>query len=155
MKKQLFLLVIAGLLLTACSDDDNNGGMFNRDKDREINAADLPTAITDYITTHFGEHDIIRAVEENDHGTISYDVYLSDYVELDFNSASNITEIDGVNELPASVIPGPIRNYVDQHYPEKIITDWEREANLQQVELNNSIELEFTLTGEFIRIDHD
>lgn len=154
MKNHLFILVLASFSLAACSDDDN-GGMFDGDNEREINAADLPTAVTDYVATHFEEHDIIRAVEDKDHGTLSYDVYLSDYVQLEFNSSSNITEIDGVHALPASVIPEPIRNYVGEHYPEKYISDWEHEGNYQQVELNNSIELEFTLNGEFIRVDHD
>ena len=79
----------------------------------------------------------------------------SELVEDQSDSASNIIDVDGVIQLPNSVIPQSILDYVSVNYPNNVITDWELEFNHQQVELNNNIELEFEMNGNFIRIDND
>ncbi|MBZ0242130.1 MAG: PepSY-like domain-containing protein, partial [Bacteroidales bacterium] len=76
-------------------------------------------------------------------------------IELEFNSAYQIIEIDASTQLPNSVIPQSILDYVSEHYPDNYITDWELENNHQQIELDNGLELEFGLDGVFIRIDSD
>jgi hypothetical protein len=76
-------------------------------------------------------------------------------VVLGFNSSYEITDIDGTTQLPDSVIPQAILDYVAQSYPANFITDWELERNHQQIELNNGLELEFELNGAFIRIDRE
>ncbi len=82
-------------------------------------------------------------------------MYLSENVELTFNNTFQIIEIDGTTQLPDSVIPAAILDYVAQNYPNNFITNWELEDNHQQVELNDETELEFTLDGVFIRVDND
>ncbi|MFV0471370.1 MAG: PepSY-like domain-containing protein [Paludibacteraceae bacterium] len=80
---------------------------------------------------------------------------MSGNFELDFNSACEIIDIDGTSQLPNSVIPQAILDYVLRNYASNVIADWELELNYQQVELNNSVELEFEMNGTFIRIDND
>jgi len=132
--------------------DDNND-----DDDNEVvlTENEIPVEIKTYVTTHFPNSSIIRAIKETDDNMISYELYLSENVELTFNDAFQIIEIDGASQLPDSVIPTAILDYVAQNYPNNFITDWELEDNHQQVELNDETELEFTLDGVFIRVDND
>lgn len=133
--------------------DDNN----DDDDDNEVvlTESEIPVEIKTYVTTHFPNSSIIRAIKETDDNVISYELYLSENVELTFNDAFQIIEIDGASQLPDSVIPTAILDYVAQNYPNNFITDWELEDNHQQVELNDETELEFTLDGVFIRVDND
>jgi hypothetical protein len=42
---------------------------------------------------------------------------------------------------------------VKTNYPNNVINDWELDDGIQKVELDNSIDLEFSQKGEFLRID--
>lgn len=147
--KSIAILTFAALM-TSCSNDDDS-----KNKDVLLAEADIPSAIIAYKTTHFPEHEIVSAYKDLDDNTLNYDVLLSGAVALGFNSSYEITDIDGTTQLPDSVIPQAILDYVAQSYPVNIITDWELERNHQQIELNNGLELEFELNGAFIRIDRE
>ncbi|QDO94564.1 hypothetical protein FNB79_11500 [Formosa sediminum] len=149
--KTTVLSFLAGLtFFTACSsDDDGNSNEVLLTDD------DIPTEITTYVSTHFDTSTITRAEKETENSKITYDILLDLNVELEFNSDFEVTEIDGTSQLPDSVIPELILEYVTTNYPNNVITDWELETNYQQVELNNGYELEFDLEGEFIRLDKD
>ena len=62
-------------------------------------------------------------------------------------------DIEGISKLPDSVIPSKIREYVVANYPQNHIIGWEIDGRNQQVELDNDLDLEFTMNGDFIRID--
>lgn len=140
----LGILLTLGLLLIATSCDDDKG----------LSENEIPNEITTFITTHFPSNNIIRATKDKDGSRVSYDVTLSGNVKLEFNSQREITDIDSNTKLPDSVIPQAIRDYVTENYPNNFITDWELEDNHQQVGLNNDVDLEFTMDGEFIRVDN-
>ena len=140
----LVTLVTLGLMLSAASCDD----------EKALTDNDIPTEISTYVTTHFPSNSIIRVTEDKDGLKTSYDVVLSGNIKLEFNNRKEITDIDGSSQLPDSVIPQAIRDYVSENYPDNFITDWELEDNHQQVGLNNDIDLEFTMDGEFIRVDN-
>ena len=146
MKKLQVLGIIAtlGLLLFAISCDEEKGLSDN----------EIPTEISSYVTTHFPTNNIIRVTEDKDGTRKSYDVVLSGNIKLEFNSQKEITDIDSSSRLPDSVIPQAIRDYASENYPDNFITDWELEDNHQQVGLNNDVDLEFTMDGEFIRVDN-
>lgn len=133
-------------------DDDNDD-----DDETEVVLApgEIPTQLLAYVIQYFPESTIIRAIKETDDNTVSYELYLSGNFELEFNEAFEITSIEGNTQLPDAVIPAPILDYVNQNYPNNFIVEWELEDDNQQVELDNGLELEFTLTGEFIGIDND
>lgn len=147
MKKITLLLCAILVTLSSCSDDDDNTNQVL------LTESEIPTAITTYVNTHFADNTIDRAVKDMDNNTIEYDIYLSGNFTLEFNADYEIIDIDGVTALPDSVIPPAILIYVNENYPQQFIRGWELEMDYQQVELNNNIELEFTMTGEFIRID--
>jgi len=55
--------------------------------------------------------------------------------------------------LPNSVIPEKILQYVTVNYPTNFITDWKLDGKNQEVQLDNGLNLEFNIKGDFLRID--
>ena len=149
--KAFFLAILMGTFISCSNDDDKNNG----DYENVIPEAKIPAELKSYVTTHFSSNTINKAVEDMDDNVLTYDVFLSGNVALEFDSNFNITDIDSNSELPDSVIPEAILTYVAANYASNFITDWELEMDHQQVELNNNTELEFKMDGTFIRIDND
>jgi hypothetical protein len=83
-----------------------------------------------------------------------YEIILSEGIELKFNNKYNIIEIDGKSKLPNSVVPEKIREYVATNYPNNVITEWKIDGKNQQIGLDNDLDLEFKMNGNFIRIDN-
>ena len=124
------------------------------DKEEVIPSADLPSEITSYISTHFSNNSIVQVIKDRDGLTKTYDILLSESISLEFNRKKEIIDIDGVAQLPNSVIPEKILQYVTTNYPTNFITDWELDGKNQQVQLDNGLDLEFNMKGDFLRIDN-
>lgn len=124
------------------------------ESEKQVNKQDIPTEINNYVKQHFPDNNILVVKQEQDGFRKKYEVMLQNNIKLEFNHKFEITDIDSNTKLPDSVIPEPIRNYVAQNYPDNYITDWELEYNHQQVGLDNGLDLEFTMDGNFIRIDN-
>lgn len=150
MKAMTIILSVFFLTLVSCDKDNENDP-----NEVTLKTSEIPAEIKTYVDTHFASSNINRAVKETENGVVSYEIYLGGNVELEFDSMYKITDIDGRTQLPDSVIPTALLNYVKQNYPNQFITDWELELNHQQVELNNGVELEFAMNGDFLRIDKD
>lgn len=143
MRILLALSIVLTVLLSGC------------EKEELITNSELPSEIKNYVSTHFPNNPIIQSILDKDGFTKSYDIFLEGNFNLEFNKKKEIIQIDGVSQLPDSVIPEKIREYVIANYTKNFITDWELETKHQQVELNNTIELEFDMNGNFIRVDID
>ncbi len=122
-------------------------------QEKIITEKEIPQAIKTYIGKHFPEQKIIKAEIDREGLSKKYEIKLSNKTELDFNSKSEIIKIDGKTALPASVIPPKIAAYVKANYPDNVIIEWKLKGKNQKVGLDNDLDLEFTLKGEFIRID--
>lgn len=123
-------------------------------QDKVIPYSKVPVAIQNYIKTHFSDHKVLQAEIDYEGLSKEHEIILSEGLKLKFNRKNKVKKIDGKSKLPNSVIPLKIRQYVQQNYPDNFITEWELEGKNQQVELNNGLDLEFTMDGKFIRIDH-
>jgi hypothetical protein len=97
------------LLLSAC------------DKEKVIPSNDLFAEIKSFISNHFSDNSIIQVIRDRDGLTITHDVMLSENINLEFNRKNEIIEIDGLTELPSSVIPEKLRQYVINNYPSNLI----------------------------------
>lgn len=124
------------------------------DNEKVIPSTDLPSEITSYISTHFPNNSIVQAIKDRDGLTKTYDILLSESISLEFNRKKEIIDIDGVTQLPNSVIPEKILQYVTTNYPTNFITDWKLDDKNQQVQLDNGLDLEFKMNGDFLRIDN-
>lgn len=113
----------------------------------------LPIEISNYIKPHFPNNKVIQAMEDNEWFYKSYEVMLQGGIKLDFDKHHNIQSIDGNTKLPDSVIPKMILTYVAINFPTSSIIGWEIDRHNQQIELDNKLDLEFTMQGEFLRIE--
>ena len=143
MKKLLFLVfMMTTFILTGCG------------KETILNENDIPTEIKTYVEKHFPGSKILQCVKDKDGLELNYDVIIEGNFKLEFNKKKEIESIDGVTQLPDSVIPAKILNYVQTNYASNFITDWDLDRNDQQVELDNGLELKFNKSGDFLRIDN-
>ncbi|PWH84940.1 PepSY-like domain-containing protein [Brumimicrobium oceani] len=140
MKKILSLLLVFGALMSC-------------QKEKIVPMEDMPSEVTDYATTHFPNNAIVQSIVDKDGFTKTYELILEGSFSLEFNRAKEIIEIDGIYELPNSVIPTKISEYVKANYPTSIITGWALEDNNQEVEIDNKIELNFNKNGDFLNGD--
>lgn len=144
--KTLIVVIIGMAFIASCSDD----GLF---EEIRIPKWRVAKEIKSYVKTHFPNNDISKAFKEKDDGETKYDIHLKGKIELEFNAAYEIISIESNKKLPNSVIPSAILEYVLGNYPNYDITDWELKDYYQQIELNNNLELEFDLKGNYLRMD--
>lgn len=115
--------------------------------------SEIPNSITSYINTHFPDKKILQTSKEREGLSKSYEVILEGNISLEFNKKFDITSIEAKTPLPDSVIPAKVLSYVKEQYPGASILEWEMDDRRQKIELDNRMELEFSKSGEFLRID--
>lgn len=140
MKKLLTILI----LLTAFTSCE---------KENLISPLELPQEIRSYLSTHFPNNAIVQSTIDQDGFIKTYDLILEGNFNLEFNRKKEIISIDGISKLPDSVIPLEIREYVTINYPQNVIISWKLDGKNQEVELDNELNLEFNMSGIFLRID--
>src|SRR5690606_6193880 len=128
--------------------------LSSKAQDKIISPQDLPEKIQTYIKAHFPQQLVLQAVKDREDLKTTYEVSLKDLTKLEFSSKGKVVEIDGKSKLPDSVIPAEIRTYTQAKHPENFIKSWEKDSREQTVELNNGLDLEFDLKGNFLRYDN-
>ena len=84
----------------------------------------------------------------------SYDVILTDGTSVEFNRDGEWKEVKSFQQnIPDTLIPAEIRQYVSQNYPGQKIMTVERGKRKVSVDLANGLELKFDLNGNLIDID--
>ncbi|CAG5073068.1 hypothetical protein DYBT9623_04592 [Dyadobacter sp. CECT 9623] len=125
------------------------------DNEKVVNETNLPAQATEFIEAHFPDAGIARVVRDRDDLLTSYDVILDNQVELEFDRQGECYSVDapGNERIPDSVVPLKVLEYVQDNYPDEVITEWEKSKTTQEVKLSNRKELVFNLSGTFLRID--
>lgn len=149
MKK--FLLLTLGLVISLAAM-----GCSSHDHDEPISFNALPAPAQSFIKTYFKGLTTTRVEKDGHNGTVSYDVMLSDGTDIDFDSRGEWTDVDAPagKTVPSGIVMAPIAKFVADTYPNMGINEISRDANGYDVELTNGVDLEFTVDGAFIRIDH-
>lgn len=142
MKRILFLIsTLAILSLQSC------------DTEKFIGIADLPDKAATFIQTNFPSAEVVSVVKDYDDLTYTYDVVLSDGTTIEFKRSGEWKDIDArTSMVPHSVIPEKILTYVQTNYEGNYIVGISRESRYD-VELDNHLELVFTLAGGYLGID--
>lgn len=140
--KRLFLLAVLPLLLISC------------EKEKILPLTEVPSEISNYISTHFPDNPIIQSIKETDGLELTYDITLEGGFFLEFNRKKEVIDIEGLSKLPDSVIPAKLLEYMPSNYPDNFIIGWELDDRNQQIKLENRLELEFNMNGIFLRIDN-
>ena len=139
--KNLVIIALLSVLFTACESN------------KVLAENEIPSAITNYLQTHFPNHKVLQVEKEREGLSKSYDVILEGNIVLEFNKKHNNKSIEAKSALPQSVIPAIIWDYVQREYPGVGILEYELDDNRQKVELDNRLELEFNKAGDFLRLD--
>lgn len=122
-------------------------------KETVIPQEKAPAAIREYLDKHFPGQAILQVVKDRDGLELSYDVTIEGPVKLEFSKKYEVTSIEGTAQLPDSVIPAKILDFVNEKYPGSYIKSWDLDDKRHEIELQNGLELVFNANGDFLRID--
>lgn len=126
----------------------------NAHNDKIINKSQLPVPAQQFIDAHFAGIDITYAKEEWEIFKHSYEVRLADGTNIEFTSKGNWDEVNcRFSEVPAAIIPQPIKEYIDRSYPGAKVILIEKDRNDYEVKLSNRLELKFDKDFNIYDID--
>ena len=128
-------------------------GLFFAQDDMPISKEGMPSSVQRNVTRYFGKKNISSIIKDREDGKIVYEVSFEDGTKAEFSSNGNIIEVKSYSGVPSSVVPSKIQAYVRKYYPQSKIVQWKKKSNKQKIELDNDLDLEFTLKGDFLRID--
>ncbi|WP_461534329.1 PepSY-like domain-containing protein [Sinomicrobium sp.] len=149
MKLTKNVIGLLAVVMTLCYTSQLNA------QEKVIPQSELPQTAQDFLKTNFKTQKVIQVVKDVDYLIkTDYEVLLDNAMKLEFDSDGNWKEIDGNhNALPEAVIPEKISAYIKQNFPTQTVEKIDKSSKKYEVELSNDLELDFTLTGDFIKID--
>ncbi len=134
-----------------------SGIVANAGEDRGIPPEQLPQEIKVFLNTHFKNEKIALAAMEKDLWTVEYKVYLVGGTKIEFGKDNEWKEVDSeYSEVPSSIVPSKIKQFIKANYPNQKIIELKKSSNRKkkyEVELDNSIEIEFDKDFNVIDID--
>ena len=144
MKKFLALLFMAFLTIQATFAGD----VITQD------VKQLPLVARNFINRHFTRPQISYIKIDSEFLSKKYEVVLSDRTKIEFDGDGEWEEVDGKrNNIPTTIIPAHIKQYVKANYPGVSFTKIERDRGEVEVELTNRLSLTFNKKGQLIDID--
>lgn len=129
----------------ACADNDKVTNNIN----------ELPQVSRNFLNNYFNGNKVSHIKIDKDLFLVdSYDVILTDGTSVEFNRDGEWKEVKSFQQnIPDTLIPTEIRQYVSQNYPGQKIMTVERGKRKVSVDLANGLELKFDLNGNLIDID--
>ena len=145
--KRFFALLAAAIIVPA--------GLVGCEKSDQLMEPNLlPQEAQSFLNAHFSSTTVRSVVKDYDDLTYTYEVALADGTQIEFKKSGEWKSIDNRQVgIPSSVLPEEIATYLNTNHAETFVVDVERDWQYD-VELNNGLDLDFTLGGKFIRIDH-
>ena len=146
--KRIGIILIGLALMTnmACADNDKVTNNIN----------ELPQVSRTFLSNYFNGNKVSHIKIDKDLFLIdSYDVILTDGTSVEFNRDGEWKEVKSFQQnIPDTLIPAEIKQYVNQNYPSQKIMAVERGKRKVSIDLANGLELEFDLNGNLIDIDN-
>lgn len=131
MRKMFFVLVFVALTLRA---------------DMIISPNALPESIKQFIATHFKAQ--IGLVEMD---RKSYEIYLTDGTELEFDIMGNWKEIESkLTPIDFAVLPANIASIIKNQFPNTAIVEVERKINYYKIKLSNRMKIRIDPNGTIL-----
>ena len=146
MKKILFALV--AIFTVGIS-------IVSADNDKLVNKSELPVKTQQFLDKYFANVKITYAKLERDLFDRSYEVVLADGTKLEFTSQGEWKDVDcRYEEVPAAIVPQPIREFVASTHPSEKILKIEKDRGYYEVKLSNRYELTFNKDYKIVDIDN-
>ncbi len=145
MKTMIKMLVLASVALL---------GLQSCEKSDEIISSNaLPSVAQAFVAAHFPEASVMQVTKDYDDRTHSYKVMLSDGTYLEFNKGGKWREVENyATGVPEAILPATMLGYLQANFPDNFVVAIEL-GRVYDVELNSGLELDFSTSGEFLRID--
>ena len=122
-------------------------------RDIVIKVQDLPQAAQSFISTHFKGIDVTFVIKDGN----EYDVRFANGWELEFNRKGEWKTVDCKHEaVPSSIIaliPESIPAYIQSYFTNAFVTEISKDRREYDIELNNGLDLEFSLNGKLKKVD--
>lgn len=140
--KKFILTIMAVTLSLACTADD-----------RPVTIEQLPAAARSFIEANYPDATISYAYVDDDLLRPDYTVRLSNGVEIEFEHSGALEKISSRAGIPEGIIPVQITEYVNTHYPDALIIEYEVGRKEYEVKLTNGLELKFNSGFRLVEID--
>ena len=122
--------------------------------DKVISKGQLPAQAQSFLNEHFAGAKISYVKQDTDFLDRAYEVMLADGTKIEFSNKGNWEEVDcRYGEVPAAIIPVPLKNYLKANYPNEKVLKIERDRRGYDLKLSNKLELKFNNDFEIVDID--
>lgn len=142
--KHLFFNVIAVILLFCTTVS------YGQEK-RTIAFSGLPQTAQNFVNKHFSNKEVSTVFYDTDDK--EYEVRFSDGSKIEFDKKGSWEEIEDRDNVPAAVMPQPIRDYLATNHKNTKVRKISADRRGYEVELLGDMELKFNKKGKFLRYD--
>lgn len=119
-------------------------------------AAVLPPAARQFLAKHFkGKVSLVKT--DKTLGMVDdYEVIMTTGTEVQFDRQGNWENVEtsASSQVPPSIVPKPIADYVKSTHKGARIVGIERNKTNYEVELSNGLDLKFNKAGQFLKYDN-
>lgn len=144
--KKILVLILATFIMGVCR--------LYADNDKLITKERLPLISQQFVDKHFATQKVSYVKLERDFLEKNYKIVFTDGTKVEFFRNGEWKDVDcRFNEVPASIVPQEIKNYISNNYPNEKILQIERERKCYDVHLSNRLELTFDKHYNLINID--
>lgn len=142
--KRTVLLVATLTAFATLSIADDRPSAFNQ----------LPPAAQSFISTNYPADKVSFVTKDDDLIRPDYQVVLASGVMMDFSHDGSLEKIEArTGEIPSGIIPVQIEEFVNAHYPDARIVEYEVGRKTYEVKLSNRMELKFNNRFNVIGFD--
>ncbi len=129
--------------------------MSARADDVAITPQQLPQEAQKFLKVNFAKSKIVMVTQDSGIFDKDYTVVLDNGTKVEFDSTGVWESLKSRSgDIPATLIPQPIIDFVQQRYKENKIIKIERGRNTYEVDLQGDIELKFDKNFNCIDIDY-
>jgi hypothetical protein len=141
--KKLFIILVAiltsAVMAFGASSDD-----------KPIAYEQLPAAAKTFIKTHFPEAKIALTTVERELLSPNYEVIFTDGTQIEFLASGEWKNVDcKYTRVPKAIIPATILAFIKQNHPDNFVTEIDKERRGYEINLDNHLDLYFSLSGQF------
>lgn len=123
-------------------------------QEKLVQFVNLPKVAQSFVDTYYSAKEVSYVLFEKDFLEKSYEVVFKDGIKVEFDGKGNWKEVDAkLNAVPSNLVPKAIKAYIAKSFPNNQIVQISKSPKKYEVELTNGLDLEFTKSGQFVRID--
>lgn len=128
--------------------------LLTQAEDRPIAYDKLPAKAQEFISTYYANEEVSHIILDRDVISIDYRVTFLSGTKLEFNSDGEWKEVDTRNGIvPNDLVPQAIAEYINKNYPNREITEINRNHYYTEVTLNGGLELTFNKSYQLVDVD--